>query len=179
MNKSLMEKRIHGEADFPVSVYEGSFSAEEVVLAPLHFHPEMELLVARAGKLSVRINEGEYEVGEGEGIFINRTKLHAIYGEAGKDKSFVAVVFSERFLGNGGERVHDRYMAKFEMEQSMDYELLTKEQVERVLAVADELQREEYGYEIYVKANLLFVMGDFVRRTMESPEKCFHINIRG
>ena len=41
MNKNLMEKRIHGEADFPISFYEQSFAADEEVLAPLHYHAVM------------------------------------------------------------------------------------------------------------------------------------------
>ena len=77
MNKNLMEKRIHGEADFPISFYEQSFEADEEVLAPLHYHAEMELLAAKKGKITVRFDGNEMELEEGEGLFINSSKLHA------------------------------------------------------------------------------------------------------
>lgn len=65
MNKNLMEKRIHGEADFPISFYEQSFAADEEVLAPLHYHAEMEVLVAKKGKITVRFDGNEMELEEG------------------------------------------------------------------------------------------------------------------
>ena len=60
MNKNLMEKRIHGEADFPISFYEQSFAADEEVLAPLHYHAEMEVLVAKKGKIFTMHWRGGY-----------------------------------------------------------------------------------------------------------------------
>ena len=86
MDKNLMEKRVHGEADFPISFYEQSFEADEEVLAPLHYHAEMELLAAKKGKITVRFDGNEMELEEGEGLFINSSKLHAIYGKKGEEK---------------------------------------------------------------------------------------------
>ena len=83
-DRRLMEDRIHGEAGFLVSSFDGDFSEEETILAPLHYHPEYELVAATAGRVFVKIEKEEYVLREGECLLVPPSDLHMIWGDPGE-----------------------------------------------------------------------------------------------
>lgn len=170
MNKTLMEQRIHGEADFPVSVYEHVFGVEDEILAPLHFHPEMEILVAKKGTLTLRFEERACEIREGEGIFVGGSKLHAIYGKKGEEKAFTAVVFSAKWLAAEGERIYAKYIEPIQRGEIILPECMEEKQVKMIERMAVAMKKQEYGYEMAVKAEILNIFSQMLVHASKTTE---------
>lgn len=170
MNKNLMEKRIHGEADFPISFYEQSFAADEEVLAPLHYHAEMEVLVAKRGKITVRFDGNEMELEEGEGLFINSSKLHAIYGKKGEEKAFTAVVFSDKLIAAKDDRIAVKYLECIKSGVLIVPERLSRELVRKYIDnIAGLMNKGNYGYEFGIKADIMKLFEELVKTADGKP----------
>ena len=97
---SFKESLQHGSAEFPVAVYNMKFDKKQQMLASLHYHKEFEFLVITEGRICVQIEEKNYELKSGEGIFINSGCLHTITaGEDGNGQNgFIAVVFDDALI---------------------------------------------------------------------------------
>ena len=88
----------HGTEDFPLGIHdtvcESGFS-----LYP-HIHREFEFLVMKKGRGTVYIENEKFELGEGEGVFINSEELHIGVKTDSERAEFFAVVFAPEVFGN-------------------------------------------------------------------------------
>ena len=85
-----------GTPDFPCAAYcyGGPSGGERAV--PWHWHEEVELIRAKAGKLRVRTPGQDYLLGPGELVFINSNVLHDI--EGGADAQLESILFHPLLL---------------------------------------------------------------------------------
>lgn len=157
-NRRLMEDRIHGEAGFLVSSFDGDFSEEETILAPLHYHPEYELVTATTGKIFVKIEKEEYVLREGECLLVPPSGLHMIWGEPGEKKGFFAVVFSNRFLAEEKERIDAKYFQGVRRGEIRLAVRLPDPCGEKLLKLKEVFAVKQFGYELCIKADVLWIM---------------------
>ncbi len=111
MDKSLLkEKRIHGDAMFPMEVYVMHYSHPNSSLDS-HWHDELELLLITEGTAIFQIETSSYKVSKGQALFINSGELHAGFGAKSEPWGYFAVVFHPSLLqGNSYDRVTSKYV---------------------------------------------------------------------
>ncbi len=111
MNKSLLkEERRHGNAVYPVSLYEITCAPDHPLL-DLHWHDELEFLLVTEGRATLRVDASDYELRAGEAIFVGSGLLHSGSVLGDEPCSFVAVVFHAGLFGNGSiDTLYDQYI---------------------------------------------------------------------
>lgn len=93
----------HGTKGFPIGVHdtvcECGFS-----LYP-HVHREFEFLIMKKGNGKMYIDGEEYDIGEGDVVFINSEELHVGIKADEEETEFFAVVFAPEMFGSFGDDI--------------------------------------------------------------------------
>lgn len=112
----------HGESFFPVQKYITNLSSEYMGVTN-HWHKEAELTLITSGKCIYKIDLVEYEVEEGDILFVPPLFLHSITLGNNKKVSSETYVFHLKFLGgNSTDICSTRYLAPImNQEFSMPY----------------------------------------------------------
>lgn len=109
-NSDLYENIAHGFTDFPLEIHETNHN-KGFYLYP-HLHTEFEILVIKKGDGIMYVDNKEYKLSEGDGIFINSRCIHFGGKRSNIPSSFYAIVFSERMLGsNLNDIVTEKYVS--------------------------------------------------------------------
>lgn len=180
-DKKYIENRIHGEADFPVSFFEGQFREEEEILAPLHYHPEHEFVLAPDGGVTVVVEDNRYELERGGGVFVPGLSLHAIYGEAGRRKKFTAIVFHRHFVACDSERIEKKYAYALEAGSQVLPVRLRPDESAQIGKMAEEFRLQQTGFELRLKGRMLLLLSDLIARSRqrsELPSSCHYEGVR-
>ena len=96
--KEYEEKQRHGTVALPVGLHKMEYPEGTDVIFYLHWHQEFEFLVLTKGQIVFTIEDREYELHEGDSVFINSNLLHSAKTVDGMACSFFAVVFSYEAL---------------------------------------------------------------------------------
>lgn len=96
--KQYEEKQRHGTALLPLGLHKMEYPRGTEVIFYLHWHQEFEFLVVTQGEILFQIEDREYELRAGDGIFINSNLLHSARTVNGEACAFFAVDFSYHIL---------------------------------------------------------------------------------
>ena len=77
VNEEKRELKSHGTFQFPVNISRKRLSSYGTGAFPWHWHDEVELTLVLSGKIDYRVNESQYLLRAGEGLFCNADALHA------------------------------------------------------------------------------------------------------
>ncbi|WP_274366002.1 AraC family transcriptional regulator [Paenibacillus thermotolerans] len=178
----LKEKRLHGDPIYPVSIYQITCPPEQPLL-DLHWHDELEFLMVTEGRAVFRVDVNDFEVREGEAIFVNGGELHSGYVAGGQPCSFLAVVFHPDLLGGGSfDVVRDRYIHPLVQKKYSVPAHITKatEPEKQLLSMLSELFQTNRAnkpmYELTTKGLLylclakLLQLGSPISRDLRKPE---------
>lgn len=102
------EKLSHGTTDFPIAVYNEEVLDKNGYIGSLHYHKEFELLICTFGSMCVKIEDEEFQLSKGEGVFINSEFLHSISSD--KKFSFTAIVFDFTIICSQKDRIFNNYV---------------------------------------------------------------------
>lgn len=108
--KAYEEKQKHGTAELPVGLHSMEYPEGTDVIFYVHWHQEFEFLVVTSGDIIFSIEDREYELKTGDGVFINSDFLHSARTKEGRACSFIAVDFSYQFLN---EDIHSIFAKKY------------------------------------------------------------------
>lgn len=73
---NFYELRHHGSLDFPFVIYKKNFKENKLKYISLHWHPEVEIIYVKKGKLEYVVNEKKYILNENECMIVNNLELH-------------------------------------------------------------------------------------------------------
>lgn len=108
-NKRELKK--HGNYEFPVSVDYEMLSKYDRELFIWHWHDEIELTFILSGKIEYIVNEKNYILKEGEGLFGNSNALHMGKKYDKSDCKYVSITFHPRLLyGYEGSIIKIKYI---------------------------------------------------------------------
>ncbi|BBF42513.1 transcriptional regulator of various polyols utilization, AraC family [Lachnospiraceae bacterium KM106-2] len=111
INYDKMREAIpHGDAMFPLKVHEVVTDLEFPERLNCHWHDEIEFLVVTKGEAVFHINERQYQVKEGDVLFIHSNDLHSASAVNELPFEFFAVVFHTSFLDSC---FHDSIQQKY------------------------------------------------------------------
>ncbi len=101
--RSARERRAHGTARIPFSLYECRMP-ELYANVPAHWHGEFELNEILAGEGLLFLDGARCSVSAGDLVVIPPNTLHAAYPRQGAMLHYDAFVFHPALLGTGGDR---------------------------------------------------------------------------
>ena len=108
---SQREMKAHGDYHFPVYISEESIGIYEGGAFMWHWHPEIELTWIRSGRIDYRVNEQQYLLNQGEGLFCNSNALHSGYMTDNMNCEYLSITFHPRFIyGYEGSILQTKYM---------------------------------------------------------------------
>ncbi len=96
--KNQKETKAHGSYEFPVGVNVEAIQAYEQGSFLWHWHPEVELTWVMSGQIEYHVNNRQYILTEGEGLFGNCNTMHSGYMKDGQECTYLSVTFHPRFL---------------------------------------------------------------------------------
>lgn len=160
------EKAKHGEAAFPVQKYITRLAPDYPVVTT-HWHDEAELTLITSGNCQYQINLIDYEVKEGDILFISPLLLHSI--SLGTSDEFLSetYVFHMNFLGgNSTDICSTRYLTPMVNQELLIPCLITPEHpiylsLRKIFNQINSLYDESVmGYELALKS--LFLQAVFL-----------------
>ena len=92
--KVYEEKQRHGTAELPIGIHKMEYPEGTDAIFYLHWHQEFEFLVVTNGNIIFNIEDREYKLHTGDGVFINSNFLHSARAEGYHACSFIALDFS-------------------------------------------------------------------------------------
>ncbi len=108
---SQREMKAHGDYHFPVHISEESIGIYEGGAFMWHWHPEIELTWIRSGRIDYRVNEQQYLLNQGEGLFCNSNALHSGYMTDNMNCEYLSITFHPRYIyGYEGSILQTKYM---------------------------------------------------------------------
>lgn len=97
----LKENVAHGTALIPVSIHHLSYPPDLENFFYLHWHSEFELVAVTKGAVLYTVEDTEYCIMAGEGLFVNSNRLHAARSYNGMPCEALAIVFHPSMFGDG------------------------------------------------------------------------------
>lgn len=159
----------HGDSFFPVRKYLTRLTTEYPVVTT-HWHEEAELTLITKGNCIYHIDLMDYEVKEGDILFVPPLFLHSVLLGDGKDTLSETFVFHLNFLGgNTTDICSTRYLAPIMNQQLSIPFLIAPEHpaYSSLLQIFQQLtplyNEVVYGYELGLKALLLQALFLLVR----------------
>lgn len=168
---SFEEHVVHGTADFPVGIYETHFDPEHRILFPLHYHREFELLLVTCGKIRIQLEGDTFYLSQGEGLFINSGALHFAESAERKECGFIAIVFSPEFIAPKHENAYEAYIRPVLKNDLMIPRSLTDDITSIISETREWFQSRRFGYELFVKSNLLRIMALCMAKAQQNCHK--------
>ncbi|MBD2846453.1 helix-turn-helix transcriptional regulator [Paenibacillus sp. IB182496] len=166
MNRTMLkENRMHGDSRYPVSVYRMDIAPDEPLL-DLHWHDELELLQVTSGGGHFRVGITDYELEEGQALFIGAGELHCGWTDGVRGCAFEALVFHPEFLySRTYDAIQDRYVQPLaEPDSRLPVRLGAPHTTSRPTALIGELcaigERQAPGYELQVKGLLYLLLAE-------------------
>jgi AraC-like DNA-binding protein len=172
MDKDLLrEKKTHGDAMFPLNVYELTYDQVETII-DCHWHDEFEIVLITDGRAIFQVETSSYEIGTGEAIFIGSGQIHAAYTENTASCSFCALVFSPDLLcSNHYDAIQNKFIDPFINKQFplpvpiRERSSWEKEVLDGLREIVNALGLKPYAYELSVKAKLYLILAAFLSNT--------------
>ncbi len=118
----LKEKAVHGTALFPIAIHHLSYPKGTDNFFYLHWHAEFEFVAVIEGAMVYTIEDKEYTVTAGEGLFIHSNKLHAARGYMGLPCEACVVLFHPSLFGGTHNPTYCRYIQPF-LQGEMEFTL--------------------------------------------------------
>ena len=113
IDKEHKELKAHGNYAFPVLVSDERLSWFDTGEFPWHWHPEIELTIVLDGNMTYLVNDNEYILRAGEGLFCNTNVLHSGRHYDAEDCSYLSITFHPRLLyGYTSSLMQSKYMER-------------------------------------------------------------------
>lgn len=177
VNEEKRELKSHGTYQFPVNISRKRLSSYGTGAFPWHWHDEVELTLILSGQIDYRVNDSQYLLRAGEGLFCNADALHAGSRVEEGDCDYVSVSFHPRLVAGfegcvlGGRFVEPLVgggaftSLRLSPEESWQRHIL--EAVEKIYQLS--LSRPE-TYELEVQRQLLAIWSGLFRHRREQGE---------
>ena len=161
IDHNRMETTVHGSFSFPIAIYQQILSKNVLGYINWHWHEEIQFCCVTRGAVSFHVNEREYLLREGEGVFVNSGYLHMSRPVGGLDSTYLCLDVNPRLLSSYPGSVFDlEYIAPYLKDPAMAHQLLRpevdwqKEILDEVQQVYSLFEAHGFGYDWEIAALL-------------------------
>ncbi len=95
----LSERLYYNIPDFPLYVYKGTLHQFDKYAAACHWHPDLEFILVLDGAMEYFVNGQTVYLSKGNGIFVNRKRLHYGFSADKTDCLYITVLVHPILLG--------------------------------------------------------------------------------
>ncbi|MFB0971771.1 MAG: AraC family transcriptional regulator [Neofamilia sp.] len=156
----------HGDLLFPIGVYNTDLKKNIMGYMPLHWHDEVQFALVIKGSVIFTLNNEQFEVSEGNGIFINSGVPHSAKPIDNEDSQYICIDISPYFLADRSFIIYEKYVDRLLV--SMSHILFNKDIdwhkniLDKIQKLYDEYQEEKVGFEITIKITILEILREIV-----------------
>jgi len=162
-DSSLQSLNDYGGYDFPMRLYLDDFRSLPLGHINWHWHKQLEFSCVLRGEIEYSVGEAKIRLGQGEGVFINAGRLHAIRPAAGHENAMAfSLVFSPAILSYGVESiVYQKYVLPVAQDRRLHCLTLRQDipWQREMLALLAQLyglfQERPYGFELSAQSLLV------------------------
>ena len=154
------EKKQHGDFMFPFVTY-GTFIPRGITSFPIHWHEEVELVVAYRGVADYYLNGEKVVLNEGDILFISPSTLHSFNQKDDSIFMAEAVLFNLNLINNSIDICNNKYFSPLLSCESTPYFVINKTHdcYEELIEIVSKLlfiykEKTEY-FELEIKSLLL------------------------
>ncbi len=124
-NTDMEDMMFHGTPDFPIATYATQLSKLIYQHTPPHWHKEIQLLYVLEGKARFMVNNNNYEITKGDGLFINSGCIHGVYKIEPYDCVYVSINVGTNIFVSKENYIYTQYLLPFFTAQELNSILLT------------------------------------------------------
>ena len=161
INKEGMETTEHGSPSFPMAVYHSVMSRNIRGHIPWHWHKEIQFCLVTAGEIRFFVNEKEYRLQKGEGVFVNSGYLHMARPAENPDSAYICLDADPVLLASfPGSIFEEKYVTPFLKDPAAADRRLSplvpgeKEILDGVARAYELYEKKEFGDEFRLTALL-------------------------
>lgn len=161
VDREGMETTKHGSFSFPIAIYHSIMSKNVLGYTPWHWHTEMQFCLVTSGQIQFSVNEKQYQIQEGNGIFVNSGYLHMAKPVQNPDSSYICLDADPKLLSSfKGSIFEEKYVTPFLKDPALEDVLLSvgipwqREVLDRIVLAYELFEKKEFGYELQVSAVL-------------------------
>ncbi len=167
LNFFLKEKSKHGTPLLPLRIHYLTYAEskeEGYVFFYSHWHSEIEIFVVKEGAVIYMIEDKEYILRAGEGVFVNSNKLHMARAYKGQPCVCGAIVFQPTFLiDNINAPAYEKYIYPVlaghrvfhpKLTQSVEWQ---RQAISEMIQICNLKEEETESRELWIKGELLKV----------------------
>lgn len=150
-----------GQPGFPLAVYHSVMSRNVLGFTPWHWNEELQFCLVTRGHIRFFVNEAQYLLSPGDGIFVNSGFLHQAKPEDDPDSSYICLDAGHAlFSGFAGSVFERRYFLPYRSHPALEAQALWADvpwqrsildAVRQVYRLSEEMP---FGYEYEVQALL-------------------------
>lgn len=156
----LREKAIHGTALVPVAIHHLSYEENLDNFFYLHWHYEFEFIIVIKGAITYTIEDEDYTIKAGEGLFIPSNKLHAAKSYNRMPLEALVVLFHPNLFGDRQSPTYSKFIHPLlNGEKEVNYRILRQKPWE--VSILNLLHSLEYfknynlmDYELLIKSRI-------------------------
>ena len=123
-DENLMETVKHGKQEYPFQFYYDKLRLFDFNCIDWHWHTEIEFVYVEKGTVTFSVGENEFELAEGNGLFINSKVLHRFYSA---DEGIIPnFVFLPSLIAEEESLLYKKYVQPI-INSGVAYEVLSKD----------------------------------------------------
>lgn len=123
-DENLMETIQHGSSNYPFHFYYDNLALFDSNCIEWHWHAEFEFVYIESGTVTFGIGENQFDLSEGNGVFINSKILHRFYST--KDAIIPNFVCMPFFLAPQDSLIYHKYILPV-VTSSLTFQILLAE----------------------------------------------------
>lgn len=123
-DENLMETIQHGSSNYPFHFYYDNLALFDFNCIEWHWHAEFEFVYIESGTVTFGIGENQFDLSEGNGVFINSKILHRFYST--KDAIIPNFVCMPFFLAPQDSLIYHKYILPV-VTSSLTFQILLAE----------------------------------------------------
>jgi AraC-like DNA-binding protein len=161
LNYDLRENVLHGNPEFPISLYTVNNEEPNIQILPCHWHEEFELIYITKGIGTFKVDTRSYILTEGELLFVNSKELHSAFSANDCYCNYYAFVFNLKFLENSTSDLCTENYIKPLLLKTKKLEniisgrkFLEKQCIEILKNIITSFAEQKPCYELFIKAQL-------------------------
>lgn len=159
--ENFYDKNVHGNLEYPVSIYHVDLEQSHTRSIRWHWHEEMEILLVTSGYAKVTTDDEDHILHTGQGLILNQNVMHSIHSVDGSQCTYYSLVFHPDFLfGYNNSYLRTNFLLPMQSFSILKTLLMDEQNtwhknmltlIDKVLAVNEE---KNFGYEIITKGYL-------------------------
>jgi AraC-like DNA-binding protein len=170
----LKENISHGNILFSLAIHLTQHKVATDIMLYTHWHEELEILYIIDGNMLLQVDTQILRVQKGDIVIIPPNRIHGAIRIDNSSCDFYAIVFHQAFIGSYiNDAIEQSYIEPFLTKTNRKFYYIDEkfqEQKNIVQKVSDIIQAYNlryFGYELFIKANLLHLLFYLVKLNSE------------